>query len=87
MENIIEDLAMAVTHSKQGEYAKNEKFVRKAIAELLDEMVGVDRKIPDDVVTREMMIDDNAYNAFEERLKSYNQAKAEIRERIKKILK
>ena len=31
-ENIIEKLAMAITHSEQGEYAKNEIFVRDLLS-------------------------------------------------------
>ena len=31
LEEIIEKLAMAITHSEQGEYIKNEKFVREII--------------------------------------------------------
>ena len=36
MEEIIEKLAMAITHSEQGEYAKNEQFVRNLISQLKD---------------------------------------------------
>lgn len=32
---IIEDLAMAIIHSEQGEYAKSEKFVKEKIDKLL----------------------------------------------------
>ena len=50
LEEIIEKLAMAITHSEQGEYIKNEKFVREIIPTahitqtniaLLESVVGV----------------------------------------------
>ncbi len=34
IEELIEKLAMAVTHSQQGEYIKNENFVREIIKEI-----------------------------------------------------
>ena len=53
LEEIIEKLAMAITHSEQGEYIKNEKFVREIIPTahntqshiaLLESVVGVVKK-------------------------------------------
>ena len=34
-ENVVERLTMAITHSVQGEYAKNEAFVREILTSLL----------------------------------------------------
>ncbi len=35
IEETIEELAMALTHSEQGEYAKNEEFVRRKISQAI----------------------------------------------------
>ena len=39
IEKIIESLAMALTHSEQGEYAKNEEFVRTSLEEYRREVI------------------------------------------------
>ncbi len=39
IEKIIESLAMALTHSEQGEYAKNEEFVRTSLEEYGREVI------------------------------------------------
>ncbi len=42
-EEAIEKLAMAITHSEQGEYAKNEVFVREIISSLLSKTIQKER--------------------------------------------
>jgi hypothetical protein len=34
LEEAIEKLAMAITHSEQGEYAKNEEYIREILTDL-----------------------------------------------------
>ncbi len=44
VERLVETLAMAITHSEQGEYAKNEQFVRESLTNFADKVRGEERE-------------------------------------------
>jgi tyrosine-protein phosphatase YwqE len=49
LEEAIEKLAMAITHSEQGEYAKNEEYIREILTDLrkkdMEELIEMLNKV------------------------------------------